>query len=61
MLSGYCFINKDMIFEKGGACNIMFVHVHYGKKIFTEICIEIFYELLPLRIFMNMYHNHLTK
>lgn len=61
MLSGYCFINKDMIFEKGGACNIMFVHVHYGKKIFTEICIEIFYELLPLCIFMNMYHNHLTK
>lgn len=61
MFNGYCFINKDMIFLKRGACNIMFVHVHYGKKILTEICIEIFCELLPLCIFMNMYHNHLTK
>lgn len=50
-----------MIFKKGGACNIMFVHVHYRIKIYTEICTEIFYELLPLCIFMNMYHNRLTK
>lgn len=61
MFSGYCFINKDMIFEKGGVCNIMFVYVYYGKKIFIEICIEIFYELLLLCIFMNMYYNYLIK
>lgn len=51
MLNSYCFIYKDVIFF-----NIL-LHVHYGKKILTEICIEIFYELLPLCIVMNMYHN----
>lgn len=61
MFNGYCFINKDMIFRKGGVCNIMFVYVYYRKKIFIEICIEIFYELLLLCIFMNMYYNYLIK
>lgn len=50
-----------MIFRKGGVCNIMFVYVYYGKKIFIEICIKIFYELLLLCIFMNMYYNRLRK
>lgn len=61
MFNSYCFINEDMIFRKGGVCNIMFVYVYYGKKIFIEICIEIFYELLLLCIFMNMYYNRLRK
>lgn len=61
MFNGYCFINKDMIFRKGSVCNIMFVYVYYRKKIFIEICIEIFYELLLLCIFMNMYYNYLIK
>lgn len=61
MFNGYCFINKDMIFLKRGVCNIMFVYVYYGKKILIEICIEIFYELLLLCIFMNMYYNYLIK
>lgn len=61
MFNGYCFINKDMIFRKGGVCNIMFVYVYYRKKIFIEICIEIFYEFLLLCIFMNMYYNRLRK
>lgn len=61
MFNGYCFINKNMIFRKGGVCNIMFVYVYYMKKIFIEICIEIFYELLLLCIFLNMYYNRLRK
>lgn len=61
MFNGYCFINKDMIFRKGSVCNIMFVYVYYRKNIFIEICIEIFYELLLLCIFMNMYYNRLRK